>query len=241
MGNACTLIVDPPAQPVPPLPNIQAVTFDVGGTLIRPWPSVGDVYAQVAQQHGNPNIHAETLNRQFAAAWKAKKNFNHSRGAWLELVQKTFAGVLDAGPVEELFDDLYARFAAAEAWQVFDDVHPTLDQLHAHGLKLGIISNWDERLRPLLAELRLSRYFEAVVISVETGCTKPARGIFDRAASLLAVPRDSILHVGDSWLEDEAAALAAGLHGLLLDRKDNRKAASSIPALDSLIELLGAG
>ena len=28
-----------------PLEEIKAVTFDVGGTLIRPWPSVGHVYA----------------------------------------------------------------------------------------------------------------------------------------------------------------------------------------------------
>ena len=29
-------------------PSIRAVTFDVGGTLIQVWPSVGHVYADVA-------------------------------------------------------------------------------------------------------------------------------------------------------------------------------------------------
>ena len=32
--------------------NVKAVTFDVGGTLIEPWPSVGHAYAEVAQRHG---------------------------------------------------------------------------------------------------------------------------------------------------------------------------------------------
>ena len=30
--------------------GIKAVTFDVGGTLINPWPSVGDVYVEVAAE-----------------------------------------------------------------------------------------------------------------------------------------------------------------------------------------------
>src|SRR5580700_10426449 len=44
---------------------IRAVTFDVGGTLIEPWPSVGRVYAEVAARHGL-EVAAEDLDRQFA-------------------------------------------------------------------------------------------------------------------------------------------------------------------------------
>ena len=42
---------------------IRAVTFDVGGTLIEPWPSVGHVYAEVAAQHGWAGLSIEALNR----------------------------------------------------------------------------------------------------------------------------------------------------------------------------------
>src|SRR2546421_1591307 len=130
--------------------DIKAVTFDVGGTLIRPWPSVGHVYAEVASRHGCANVAAETLNTHFATAWRAKKNFDHSRRAWLELVEATFAGLIEENSVQGFFDDVYARFAAAEAWRVFDDVHQTLQELQRRRLKVAIISNWDERLRPLL-------------------------------------------------------------------------------------------
>src|SRR6266567_2422445 len=125
------------------LRDIQAVTFDVGGTLIRPWPSVGHVYGEVAARHGHSKIEPEILNRQFAAAWRAKKNFDHSRHAWLDLVKQTFAGSLDDAAVPQLFEEIYDRFAAAEAWQIFDDVRPTLETLRGRGFKLGIISNWD--------------------------------------------------------------------------------------------------
>src|SRR5262249_44700851 len=57
-------------QSINPLRSVRAITFDVGGTLIQPWPSVGHIYAEVAAHHGRRDISVEALNRQFAAAWK---------------------------------------------------------------------------------------------------------------------------------------------------------------------------
>ena len=48
--------------------NIKAVTFDAGGTLIKPWPSVGHVYAEAAAGHAR--IAPERLNERFAAVWQ---------------------------------------------------------------------------------------------------------------------------------------------------------------------------
>src|ERR1700704_702865 len=80
------------------LGHIQAVTFDVGGTLIKPWPSVGHVYAEVAARHGLEAASPEQLNRQFAEAWREFKNFNHGREEWAVLVDRTFAGVSEEPP-----------------------------------------------------------------------------------------------------------------------------------------------
>src|ERR1051326_9281154 len=73
-------------------PPIRAITFDVGGTLIDPWPSVGHVYAAVAAESGLPAYDPAVLNAQFVAAWRAKANFDYSRAAWASLVVSTFAG-----------------------------------------------------------------------------------------------------------------------------------------------------
>src|SRR5437899_9689385 len=145
-----------------PHANIQAVTFDVGGTLIAPWPSVGDVYATVAAQHGFKNLPVEILGRQFAAAWRASKGFDHSREAWRKVVNATFAGLMQ--PTDSFFRDLYQRFASPEVWRIFGDVVPALRILKERGLRLGIISNWDERLRPLLRDLELAPFFDVIVI-----------------------------------------------------------------------------
>jgi putative hydrolase of the HAD superfamily len=49
---------------------------------------------------------------------------------------------------------------------------------------------------------------------------KPAREIFDRTLTGLDLPPASVLHVGDSPLEDYAGAREAGLRALLIDRKE---------------------
>src|SRR5438552_10300337 len=110
------------------LEGIEAVTFDVGGTLIHPWPSVGHIYSESAARHGYPDISTNILNQQFAAAWRAKKNFDHSRRAWLDLVEKTFSRLVDESVIGEFFDDIYEHFAKGQAWRVFDDVEPALNR-----------------------------------------------------------------------------------------------------------------
>jgi dihydrofolate synthase / folylpolyglutamate synthase len=199
--------------------GIQAVTFDVGGTLIEPWPSVGRVYAEVAARHGL-EVAAEDLDRQFARAWAARKNFSYRLSDWLELVRQTFAGLTPAPPSASLFAALYSHFATAGPWRIFDDVTPCLRELKRRGLKLGIISNWDERLRPLLRELQLDNYFDSIVISGPGGPQKPEAKIFQAAAAQLNTRPEAILHIGDSASEDLAGARAAGLRAMLLSRND---------------------
>ncbi len=186
---------------------IRAVTFDVGGTLIEPWPSVGEVYAEVAAQFGLTGVAPEALNRQFARAWNAQEHFDYSRAAW----------------------------------RLFDDVLPTLAALKSRGLKLGLISNWDERLRPLLDHWRLSPCFDALTISHEAGSTKPAPEMFLRTATRLGLAPGSILHVGNSVAQDVAGAEAAGMRALLLDRSAAAGAAGRISSLRQLQAVLDEG
>src|SRR5690242_10554818 len=127
-------------------PGIQAVSFDVGGTLIDPWPSVGHVYAAVAAEAGFPPYDPVLLNAQFAAAWRAKSNFNYTPAAWAELVVRTFSGPPDRfGLSTPLFQQLYDRFVEAAVWRIYEDVRPSLQALQRGGIKLAVISNWDDR------------------------------------------------------------------------------------------------
>lgn len=214
--------------------NIRAITFDAGGTLIQPWPSVGHVYAEVAARHGFTHLSAEKLDRQFAAAWRKLKNFNHTREEWAALVDQVFVGAPGPPPSRTFFPELYDRFAGPGAWRIFDDVLPALDTLAAAGITLAVISNWDERLRPLLKQMGLVKYFETVVVSCEVGFPKPSPVIFEHAARRLGLSPDLILHVGDSPEADVLGAKSAGFHALLLDRGKERNSPGQISSLRDL-------
>ncbi|MGD1085362.1 MAG: HAD-IA family hydrolase [Verrucomicrobiota bacterium] len=213
--------------------GILALTFDIGGTLIEPWPSVGHVYAQVASRHGL-EVSPETLNRQFGAAWRGKKEFSHTRAGWSELVDQTFAGLVETPPSRTFFPALYDAFASAAAWRIHEDVLPCLGELRRRGLKLGAVSNWDERLRPLLRELKLDIWFDSIVISSEAGRPKPDPALFQRAAGELRTAPASILHVGDSLREDFEGARAAGFRSLLLKRGEFARPGREISALSEV-------
>ncbi len=198
--------------------DIQAVTFDVGGTLLHPEPSVGHVYARVARQHGGPELDPGLLNQRFQAAWRDAQPFTHGRDDWQQLVDRVFQALLPRPPSSTFFPELYEEFARSSAWNVFPDVIPTLELLAGAGLDLGIISNWDERLRPLLRDLRLDRYFNCIVVSCEAGFAKPSPVIYEAALRQLGCPASAALHVGDGLREDFAGAICAGFEALHLRR-----------------------
>jgi len=214
--------------------HIQAITFDVGGTLIEPWPSVGHVYAEIATRHGIV-LKPSDLDRQFQTAWRMCKNFGYTLTAWSQLVDRTFEGLTDIRPSESFFDELYRRFSDPDVWRIHDDVLPTLTAVRRRGLRTAAISNWDERLRPLLAALKLDTYFDAIEVSSELGCHKPERKIFVETSNRLNIPALNILHIGDSMMEDFEGARAAGFEARLL----NRAGDSAGPEMRTLLDLAG--
>jgi putative hydrolase of the HAD superfamily len=188
--------------------SIRAVTFDVGGTLIEPFPSVGAVYAEVARGFGIECC-PDTLTRQFAEAWVARTSFEYSRLEWFDVVRHSFRGFAEVS--EGLFTSVYDRFTEAAAWKLFDDALPALEMLRERGLRLAVISNWDDRLEPLLERLGVSDFFEQVTVSGKLGWHKPHLEVFAHTLRALRLPPESVLHVGDSEREDVAGARAAGL------------------------------
>jgi putative hydrolase of the HAD superfamily len=216
--------------------RIEAVTFDVGGTLIEPWPSVGHVYAEVAARFG-VRAEPEALNRGFHAAWKAKRDFDYSREAWFDLVRASFGAEAELPP--GFFSAVYERFAESDVWRVFEDVLPVFDSLAAQGIRLAAISNWDERLEPLLRRLDLHRWFEAVVVSCDVRSTKPSPAIFAHALRKLSLSAGAVLHVGDGAAEDFDGARGADLEAVLLRRGAVAVSGGVIDSLRALPGRLG--
>ena len=106
---------------------------------------------------------------------------------------------------------------------LFDDVRPTLHQLKAYQLELGILSNHSTSVRQTSAQL-LGDIIpqERLTISEEVGVHKPSQTIFRRAAARLRQNPANCLYVGDNLEVDALAAVAKGgfAGGIWIDRAD---------------------
>lgn len=220
-----------------PLTQIRIVSFDVGGTLIVPWPSVGHIYAEVAAQNGYPDLDPVTLTRRFNAAWHDKQPFTYRQADWADLVDQTFASLVEPPPSRTFFPALYRRFTESSAYRVYPDAVSVLSHLRRRRFQLAIISNWDERLRSLLDALGLTHFFDRILISCEIGFAKPAPEIFQRALTELNAPPEAVLHVGDTVETDVLGAESAHLNALWLNRHGAQPPRSPCPSIHSLAAL----
>jgi putative hydrolase of the HAD superfamily len=92
------------------------------------------------------------------------------------------------------------------------------------GIPIGIVSNADGRVEPLLRELGICQVGAGtgvevgiVVDSTVVGFEKPDPRIFELALRALAVAPERTIHVGDSARADVAGAIAAGVTPVHLD------------------------
>jgi putative hydrolase of the HAD superfamily len=220
------------------LRDIAAVTFDVGNTLITTWPSVGHIYAEIAARHGVRDVTPELVETRFRALWPGRLHLTEDRSGWRQLVDEVFEGLATIPPSRSFFAELYDRFAQPDVWRIYDDVLPVLDRLAAQGMRLAIISNWDDRLRGVLRGLALDTRFETIVISCEIGRAKPDRAIFDEAARRLGLPTARILHIGDSAECDLRGARDAGFQALQICRDASEPGPHHVHSLLELAERL---
>jgi putative hydrolase of the HAD superfamily len=209
---------------------IRVVTFDAAGTLIRLIKPPGVTYAESAKLFGY-QLDPERLQVAFGAAWKTLAppeetpgpSPDDDRGWWKELVSWT---VQEAGyriePFDAYFDDVYATFARPGIWKLFPGIPAILAELTRLKIRLGVISNFDRRLYPVLGHLGILEAFENIIISSEVGASKPAARIFLEAARRFQVEPAEILHVGDDADLDEKGALSAGCKSFLIDHNSYR-------------------
>jgi putative hydrolase of the HAD superfamily len=231
------------------------VLLDVGDTLIGPREPFGATYARVLREHGVV-VDTARVEEGLRATWDEMNRivpvgadrygwFPGGEAAyWLRFVEGTLRrtpGVPDGeGLARRSLDDLRHAFRDPAAWEIFDDVVPTLEALRAAGAKLAVVSNWDSRLPRLLQDLGLARFFDAIVVSHLEGIEKPSPALFDRALARLGADPARALHVGDVPSLDQDGARAAGVPCVLVDRR-GRLADGALHDLSPLVRIATEG
>lgn len=231
-----------------PLRNIRAITFDAAGTLLVPTPSVGHIYATLAESYGVESLPDDVHNafvetfREALHASDTPPPFDRPDAEqflwWREIVERTFrrTGHLDAfgDAFESFYGALYARFAEPDVWEIFEDVLPTFEFLTEAAIPIAVVSNWDNRLKRLIAATPLAHHLGFVLTSADARSMKPDPGIFRIAASRLETEPQHVLHIGDTLREDVEGARAAGFHALHLDRSSTHTTDGTLGSLGDL-------
>ena len=225
----------------------KAVFFDAGGTLFRPFPSVGEIYARTASAYGR-SYDPLVLEAEFHAAWQKRgglsslgreTNEAKERAWWYSLVSEVFEPAGGVPCFDEFFETLHRSFEEKHLWEIYPEVIEVLEELKRKGLILGVVSNWDLRLPKLVKNLGLSSHFDFLMSSSVCGATKPSKKIFNEALNKAgAVPSETI-HVGDTYEEDYIGAVQLGIKAILLDRAGNGNSVPSGDQISSLVELKG--
>jgi len=120
----------------------------------------------------------------------------------------------------------------------FDDVLPALADLKNRGLILGLISNIDRDITPLLNDLGLLSLLQVVVTSVGVGNSKPQPEIFQEALRQAGVQSSEAIYVGDQYEIDIVGANKAGMKGVLLDRGGYFEETADCPRIRSLTQVM---
>ena len=232
------------------LQDIQIISFDVGFTLIHPYPPVGEVYAAVAAKYGYP-ADSWKVQHRFIEAWQRKTEENRQSGKshplsaedtafawWQEVFSQSIGNHIPKTCLKIIFKECFFEYGRGKYWQIYKEVIPVLKVLH-HKYTLVILSNWDQRLQQTLWELQLTQYFKHIYISSQIGAAKPYAEAFHYLLRDLQIEAGSVLHIGDSLADDFQAARSAGLKALHLNRSAKKPDLTSpTPHITSLNQLL---
>jgi putative hydrolase of the HAD superfamily len=206
----------------------RAVFFDAGETIVYPHPSFPELLSEVlrAQSHEvDPTAIREKLHLVadiFTTAasqgelWSTSPE--RSRAFWGRVYGRLLGelGVPYAGGMAAA---ITATFTDPGNYRLFPDVLPTLERLRSAGIRMGVISNFEEWLERLLESLGVTPFFDVRIISGVEGVEKPDRRIFEIAIERAGVRPEDCVYVGDSVSFDIEPAGSIGMFPVLVDRR----------------------
>jgi putative hydrolase of the HAD superfamily len=223
--------------------GVRAIFLDVVGTLLHPAPSVAAAYAAAGKRFAS-RLDAATIAGRFRAAFARQEERDYAAGLrtdeareiarWQAIVAAVLDDVTDP---TACFHYLYAYFARPDAWACDPAAGPVLRALAGRGYRLGIASNFDKRLRNLVAALPDLTPIQDIVISSEVGWRKPAAAFFEHMCRQTDLDPGQILLLGDDQVNDYQGARAVGMHAVLLDphRPEPIPEEARISRLDDLL------
>ena len=210
--------------------GMQALLFDLDGTLRHNLPSGGEVFTEHVRQLGLPVSDEDRLRGQrwehyyWASSVDLRKDLDTFKGDdqafWRNYSRRRLValGASDS-QVEEIAPSVSAFME--ESYEPENMVPPelpgVLTTLKDMGLRMGVVSNRDKPYWQLLEELGLCPFFEFSLAAGEVNSWKPDVGIFHAALQRIHSRPAETVYVGDNYFADVLGSLRAGLQPVLYD------------------------
>lgn len=180
--------------------TLQAVLFDLDGTLVDSAPELGAAADEMRTERGLPSLPIEQYRPMAGAG---------ARG----MLGVAFGITPDAPEFAALREEFFQRYERRmlHGTPVFDEVPEMVQALQARGLRWGVVTNKQRRFtEPLTAAMSLFASAGAIVSGDSTPYSKPhPEPLFEAARRLGVAPQDCI-YVGDDE-RDIVAGRAAGM------------------------------
>jgi HAD superfamily hydrolase (TIGR01662 family) len=199
---------------------LRAVLFDVDFTLVRPGPELGpEGYVRAGRRHGlvlDPARY-EAARLDALVELKAHPELEHDDEIWFRFSERVVRGM--GGDAESAYAcavEITRGWERHENFELYEDTLPVLDELRAHGLKIGLVSNSARDVHAFARHHALE--IDAGISSFHHGKTKPHASIFRAVLDLLGVEPGAAAMVGDTVEDDVDGARAVGMQAVLVDR-----------------------
>jgi HAD superfamily hydrolase (TIGR01509 family) len=194
---------------------LKGVCFDFGDTLFHS----PDGAAVIAEAGVAPQVARELWDKIWSesktpAAIAVQRDLSPEahRAGWTALFEQ--ANVHKPG----LSTLLYERVMDHQKWLPYPDAEPVLRALRQRGLRIGVVSNVAEDLRPVFVARGWGDLVDGYTHSYEHRIEKPDVRIFLAACKAMGTVPSETLVVGDHPVD--AGAVAAGCTVLLLPHVD---------------------
>ncbi|MBX7222131.1 MAG: HAD-IA family hydrolase [Blastocatellia bacterium] len=205
------------------------IFFDIGGTLLEIYRPMAEVMHDYLGRAGHvvPVDPIKSAVRRVVphlpTAHPSYIDPTENRRWWMTLYEQALReATLDHNVPEPSLltvrDRIWEQHHRGDNLRVYADAHGLVDSLHDQGFRLGVISNWDDSLGPILARYGLSSAFDVVVTSTDLKTEKPDPRIFEHALNQAGIDPHRAAHVGDDWKCDVMGAAQVGMQPVWIER-----------------------
>jgi putative hydrolase of the HAD superfamily len=219
--------------------DIQAIAFDVNGTLIEIWTeedaeqvfrAAGHflTYQGIDLRRGEvKELYFQAMKAQRKSSAQLHPEFD-AVGIWRTIVDEYATDYTRALPAEKrsqlpLFLAELTRGVSRRRLRLYPFVREVLDILRAR-FPLALVTDAQSAwARGELHQVGLLDYFDPIVVSGDLGYRKPDKRLFQQALDAMGVAAEHTLYVGNDMQRDIYGAREAGMKTVMFNSDQGRK------------------